>query len=1195
MPTTDTQCNLSQVPLGKDSGPDTLQTILTIQVEPGLPTIPGYELVSELGRGGMGVVYKALDLKLKRHVAIKMLLDPEFASPEQRMRFKIEAEAVAQLQHPNIVQVYELGEMPGSKSGIPHPYMVLEYIDGLTLFRYMRQHPFNERDVATLLVTLARAMQHAHDHGLIHRDLKPANILIPSSESLVLSPESSPSSLSIQDSALRPVHPKITDFGLVKAVAHEGEGKRDLTRTQLMLGTPQYMAPEQANPAHQALSSSVDIYSLGVIFYELLTGQLPYDDGDILQMLMEVQTKEPASPRSIKPRVSIDLETICMKCLDKNPKQRYASAAALADDLTRFLNNEPILARPLSEWQRVAKWVQRHPTIATLVGMLFMVITVALIVIAGFWRQADSDRQLAVEQFHSAETARDAARSAETQSHQAEQVARQSEAQAQLALYFSKIAQSDLLLRQGRLDRPIMLLNECAKSPTLAVARGWEWYHLQRICRPMEHHMISSHDYVQRVVFHPTREMLFSIEGAEYYGELPPEAYPGRLLVHEPDGVSDKWRTRTLRTWKSPLRDLQLALAGSRAIVSDARENIYAVDMNSLLDDKELSKSILLASKHNWKLACDAGLVLLWDKEKPTSDLKLYDLKQGKIIRTIHLPGEVHDLAFSDNGEACIFILKNYTIGVWDIKDDSMRWQQHLAQKEYHVAISGNAKQVAYCNNSVGDLVWMETLTGKIIHKLPQIIGGAIQLSKEGDRLAVNSVNSASHDYLIWRRRPDGQVDSVPLVMRGHQGFMTGSCFDLSGNRFLTYGIDGTIRLWDTSFSESKGGSCLQVFRSHLGSVLHAAFDPQGDRIASGGIDANVLVWNTTHNVVTDLYPIGENFSGEWISAYAFIAGTQTLAVYEHRNSQILLLDLASRKIKQKFTLPEVFAGFRVPRNDCSFSGDGKLFAAVDKAQQRTLLYETQTGKLLWTSPGTDLRILHVYLSGNGKRLLFAGHIPMPGEERRATPFKCGYQVWDVEKKELVLRDELPRFCQSWTINQDGSRVAAALIQPGTKYELAVMLVNEKGKQLFAVPFQLNRCLSLAFSPDGQYLAGCNFDPQKNWLSIRDAQTGKELHKVQSVNESTHVTFTPDSRRVLVTGYDSHAIMFDPQSGHEVLALKHHGTPRQNDYALSPKLIFSQDGTKLAVHSWDAAITIWHAYSPSEIDSLKILTKIGEK
>lgn len=270
-----------RTPLQDGEGPDTLQNDTIVTLTPHLPEIPGYEVIQELGRGGMGIVFKARDVRLKRLVAIKMLLDPEFASPEQRMRFRIEAEAVAQLRHPHIVQVYELGEMPGIRGGIPHPYMVLEYVEGPTLFRYLREHTFTENEAALLMITLARAIQHAHDHGLIHRDLKPSNILL-SHEQAVSSSEST-SKVHIVPGSL--LNPKITDFGLVKAMSFDDDTRRDLTAPEFLVGTPQYMAPELADPENRVPRCSIDIYSLGVIFYELLTEHLPFEANDVLQML----------------------------------------------------------------------------------------------------------------------------------------------------------------------------------------------------------------------------------------------------------------------------------------------------------------------------------------------------------------------------------------------------------------------------------------------------------------------------------------------------------------------------------------------------------------------------------------------------------------------------------------------------------------------------------------------------------------------------------------------------------------------------------------------------------------------------------------------------------------------------------------------------------------------------------------------
>ncbi len=306
------------------------------------PTIPGYELLEELGRGGMGVVYKARHLALNRIVALKMILHTKHARPEDRVRFRAEAEAVAQLQHPHIVQIYEIGDHDGM------PFFSLEFCSGGPLTRKLRDIPLPPRESAELTQTLARAMQAVHEVRVIHRDLKPDNIL-----------------LTVDGT------PKITDFGLAKRLDQPGQ-----TQTGVILGTPSYMAPEQAGGKNADLSPRTDVYALAAILYEMLTGRPPFKAATVWETRTQVLTVEPVPPRRLQPQVPADLETVCLKGLQKDPRRRYASAAELADDLARFLRGEPIRARPVPVWERVLRWARRQPAAAALFVAVFLALVV---------------------------------------------------------------------------------------------------------------------------------------------------------------------------------------------------------------------------------------------------------------------------------------------------------------------------------------------------------------------------------------------------------------------------------------------------------------------------------------------------------------------------------------------------------------------------------------------------------------------------------------------------------------------------------------------------------------------------------------------------------------------------------------------------------------------------------------------------
>ena len=326
---------------------------------PAVAAVPGYEILGELGRGGMGVVYLARHVKLDRAVALKMILTAGHAGEADLARFKTEAETVARLQHPNIVQIFEVGEHGGL------PFFSLEFCPGGNLAQKLKGTPLPPREAAALVEKLARAMHAAHEKGVLHRDLKPANVLL------------------ADDGA-----PKITDFGLAKKL----DADAGRTRTGAVMGTPSYMAPEQAGGKSKEIGPACDVYALGAILYECLTGRPPFKAATEMETMMQVLSDDPAPPRQLQSKTPRNVETICLKCLSKEPARRYASAAALAEDLRRFQAGEPVQARPVGRLERAVKWAKRRPALAGLLGVTLSAL-VALAVLSANLVVARSDAE----------------------------------------------------------------------------------------------------------------------------------------------------------------------------------------------------------------------------------------------------------------------------------------------------------------------------------------------------------------------------------------------------------------------------------------------------------------------------------------------------------------------------------------------------------------------------------------------------------------------------------------------------------------------------------------------------------------------------------------------------------------------------------------------------------------------------------
>ena len=443
----------------------------------GLRSFGDYKVEEEIARGGMGVVYKARQASLNRVVALKLILAGQFAGAADVQRFQAEAEAAANLDHPNIVPVYEVGEQDGQ------PYFSMKLIEGGSLAQHVERFRGDQRAVARLVGTVARAVHYAHQHGVLHRDLKPANILL----SFSREPPASAGPALAGGSRLNDPVPHVTDFGLAKRV----DGDSDLTRSGAVVGTPSYMAPEQAS-GQKGLTTAVDTYSLGAILYELLTGRPPFRAETALDTLVQVVEQEPEPPRKLAPGVNRDLETICLKCLHKDPQRRYASAEALAEDLDRWLEGEPIQARRTGTWERTFKWARRRPAASALMAVSGTS-ALMLLVLAGFlWHHAEL-RAEAVQDLGAARREQAAAtKEADVQKQRAQ--AQRDEVQRLKAIAEQARAQAEVERAMAQRERDLAMAAQETARRTLYAAdmqfahAAWQTDNVPRMIGLLERH-----------------------------------------------------------------------------------------------------------------------------------------------------------------------------------------------------------------------------------------------------------------------------------------------------------------------------------------------------------------------------------------------------------------------------------------------------------------------------------------------------------------------------------------------------------------------------------------------------------------------------------------------------------------------------------------------------------------------------------
>ncbi|MBL8793661.1 MAG: protein kinase [Planctomycetia bacterium] len=721
-------------------------------------TLGPYDLLEELARGSMGVVYRARHRQLQRPTAIKMILAGPHASPEAIGRFRAEAEAVARLTHPNIVQLYEIGEADGL------PYLALELVAGGSLAAHLRSQPQPPRDCALLLETLARAVGYAHRQGIVHRDLKPANILL----SVVRGP------WSVAD-------PKIADFGLARLA----ESPAASLASGVLVGTPSYMAPEQAGVGG-SVGPAVDVYALGAILFEMLTGRPPFLADTPLNTLAQVVREEPVSPRRLQPGVPADLATICLCCLAKDPHRRYATADALADDLHRFLDGEPIRARPVGGIERIWKWSRRRPAAA---GLLLTLLLALAALVGG---TAGINVHL-----------RSVAENERTLKGNAMQQARLLREQLELSrrsLYTIQLAQVGDIYETDP-GRALAMLEDAERCPPDLRDFAWGLYY--KLCRHDQRTLRGGGGELTSLAFH---------------------ADGSRLLAAGPEGWQLwDWRTGTLaRRELLPGGLMSCCLAGN-SVRTLRRDGSLALEA----EGRSSVKLQVLA-------ACFArdGKTAAVVAEDRT--VRLFDMSTGKELRSFGpFPEAGQALAFAPDGQT-LAVVGEDTLRLLDVSGD--RHRRHVFAEGGPLtgvafAPDGQSLAIVGTRRYLLGILNVQTLKGRYIVPEQRKQLRCVAFAPDGQHIAAAGDARIAQ---VWNIATGDEV----LQGKGHTGIIRGLAFTPDGQALASTGDDGTIRHWSLQPPARSEPVPLETGRK----IICLAYTADGRSLAVGRDDGTVLL-----------------------------------------------------------------------------------------------------------------------------------------------------------------------------------------------------------------------------------------------------------------------------------------------------------------------------------------------------------------
>jgi WD40 repeat protein len=1037
--------------------------------------VPGYEVLAELGRGGMGVVYRARQTKLGRVVALKMILVGAHAGEDDLARFKTEAEAIARLQHPHIIQIHEIGDHDGL------PYFSLEFCGGGSLAQKLAGTPLPPKEAAALVETLARAMQAAHDKGVVHRDLKPTNVLL------------------AEDGT-----PKVSDFGLARKLDEAGQ-----TATGAVLGTPSYMAPEQASGKSKELGPACDVYALGALLYECLTGRPPFKAATALDTLMQVVSEDPVPPRQLQPKVPRDLETVCLTCLHKEAGKRYATAEALAEDLRRWQGGEPITARPVGRLERLAKWARRRPAAAALIAVSAVALAAALGGGAAFTLRLQ-------DQVAQTEKARDElqAKSNELQakSDDLDRTLRHS----QRLLAGSRIQLADSAWREGHVGLVRDRLDEVPPGE-----RFWDWRYLRR----------------------QVEGSLFTLYGA------------GGPVAYSPDGarLASSGGDRTVKVWDARTGQELRALQGHTATVEciafspdGARLASGSKDRRVKVWDARTGQELRTLQGDGWvnsvAFSPDGTRLASAGAEWPKpGEVKVWDARTGRELLTLRGHTDAVDsVAFSPDGRRLVSGSQDQTVKVWNartgqelrtLQGDGWVTSVAFSPDGARLASGSGDSRLAGGGQDHTVKVW-DARTGQELLTLrghtEEVTG--VAFSPDGARLAsAGGVGGLPGEVKVW----DAHSGRELLTLRGHTDAVRGVAFSPDGARLAT-GSDDKVEVWDL-----RTGRELLTLQ---GATSPVAFSPDGAHLATGSGDGTVKVWDArTGQVLRALQ--GHTATVECIAfspdgaRLATGSFDRTVRVWDARTGQELL----------------TLRGHTEEVTGVAFSPDGTRLASGNN-DRMVKVWDTRTGQELLTLRGHTDAVRGVAFSPDGARLASGNEDTVKvwdahtGQEVLALqghtdPVECiafspdgarlasaswdrTVKVWDPRtgRELLTLRGHTDAV-RGLAFSPDGARLAT-----GSQDKTVKVWDARTGRELLTLKGHTDQVMDVAFSPDGARLASGGWDDRT--VRVWDARTGQELLTLRGHSGLVKsVAFSPDGLLLVSTDETGQQVAWDARTG----------------------------------------------------------------